>query len=255
MRTDRGWRRFYATGWLVSAGVSIGVFRMWKLHLLEVEQRAEEAERTREEAARRRAAEERVRIARELHDSLTHTISVITVQAGVAVHLAQKRGEEVPPALLAIQEASVEASSELRATLGMLRAHDDLRVGLERLPALVDRTRAAGVPTTLTVTGQPHAIPHAIDRAVYRIVQEALTNVGRHAGQASALVTLEYGSGAVAVQVDDDGVGPADGYDARGFGLTGMRERVVELGGTVRAEPRSGGGFTVRAELPVQTAP
>ena len=96
-------------------------FRMWQLHVREVEQRAEEAERTRDEAARRRAMEERLRIARELHDSLTHSISVIQVQAGVAVHLARKRGEEVPPALLAIQEASADAARELRATLSVLR--------------------------------------------------------------------------------------------------------------------------------------
>lgn len=255
MRTDKGWHRFSVTGWLVYTGVGIGMFRMWQLHLREAEQRAEEAERTREEVARRRAAEERLRIARELHDSLTHTISVITVQAGVAVHLAHKRGEEVPPALLAIQEASAEASSELRATLGMLRADDDQRLGIDRLPALIDRARSAGVPTTLSITGQPRAVPLAIGRAAYRIVQEALNNVGRHAGDASALVTLEYGSNVLTVQVEDDGDGPADDYDARGFGLTGMRERVVELGGAIRAAPRSSGGFTVRAELPLQTTP
>src|SRR6202021_3865149 len=109
MRTERGWRRVYATGWVVSAGITLVAFRMWQLHLHEVEQRAEEAERTRDEVARRRAMEERLRIARELHDSLTHSISVIQVQSGVAAHLARKRGEEVPSALLAIQEASTDA--------------------------------------------------------------------------------------------------------------------------------------------------
>ncbi len=255
MRTDKGWRRFYATGWLVSGLVSAGMARMWQLHLKEVEQRAEEAERTRDEVGRRRAIEERLRIARELHDSLTHSISVITVQAGVAVHLAHKRGEEAPPALLAIQEASAEASRELRATLGTLRADVDVDMGLERLPALVDRTRAAGVPTTLSITGDPCAVPPAIEKAVFRIVQEALNNVGRHAGDATATVTLQYGASALAVQVDDDGAGPAPGRDSPGLGLIGMRERVAEFGGTVRAEPRSGGGFTVRAELPLHAVP
>src|ERR1700756_5396760 len=124
MRTDRDRRGFYAAGWLISAGVMVVTFRMWQLHVREVEQRAEVAERTREEAAQRRAMEERLRIARDLHDSLTHSISVIQVQAGVAVHLANKRGEDVPPALLAIQEAGTDAARELRATLQVLRTED-----------------------------------------------------------------------------------------------------------------------------------
>jgi len=109
MCTNRGRQRFFAAGWGISAGVMIVASRLWLLHLREVEQRADEAERTRDEAAQRRAMEERLRIARELHDSLTHSISVICVQAGVAVHLARKRGEDVPPALLAIQEAGADA--------------------------------------------------------------------------------------------------------------------------------------------------
>src|SRR4029079_1613076 len=125
MRTNRGRQRFFAAGWGISAGVMIVASRLWLLHLREVEQRADEAERTRDEVALRRAVEERLRIARELHDSLTHSISVIQVQAGVAVHLARKRGEEVPPALLAIEEAGTDAARELRATLGVLRAAED----------------------------------------------------------------------------------------------------------------------------------
>src|SRR5580700_7564539 len=108
MRTERG-SRFHAAGWVISAGVMAVTFRMWQLHVREVEERAEEAERTKDEAARREAMEERLRIARELHDSLTHSISVIQVQAGVAVHLARKRGEEEPPALMAIEEAGADA--------------------------------------------------------------------------------------------------------------------------------------------------
>src|SRR5258707_2583177 len=124
MRTDRGWRRFYAVGWLVSVGITLVAARMWQLHLREVEQRADEAERTRDEAARRRAVEERLRIARELHDSLTHSISVIQVQAGVAEHLARKAVEEGPPALLAIPVAGADAAREVRATLGGARTQD-----------------------------------------------------------------------------------------------------------------------------------
>src|SRR5215468_11187687 len=149
MRTDKGWRRFYATGWLVSVAASVGGFVMWQLHLREVEQRADEAERTRDEVARRKAMEERLRIARELHDSLTHSISVICVQAGVAAHLARKRGEEVPPALLAIQEAGADAARELRTTLSALRSEDDAgSSGLSQLASLVARAEGAGLPVT-----------------------------------------------------------------------------------------------------------
>src|ERR1700743_2951806 len=154
MRTERGRQRFLAAGWLISAGVMGVTFRMWQLHLHEVEQRAEEAERTRDEMARRRAVEERLRIARELHDSLTHSISVIQVQAGVAEHLARKRGDEVPPALQAIQEAGADAARELRATLSVLRRTEDADgSGLGHLENLVARARSAGLPVTVTVTG------------------------------------------------------------------------------------------------------
>src|SRR5215469_1986375 len=178
MFTDRGQRRFYAAGWIISAGVMAVTAYMWQLHLREVEQRAEEAVRTKDEAARRRAMEERLRIARDLHDSLTHSISVIQVQAGVAVHLARKRGEDVPPALLAIQEASTDAVRELRATLDVLRSQDDTDgSGLSQLDGLAARARAAGLPVTVTVTGAERPLSPEVDQAAYRIVQEALTNV------------------------------------------------------------------------------
>lgn len=253
MRTDRGWRRLYATGWLVSAGITLVAFRMWHLHLREVEERAEEAERTREEAAARRAVEERLRIARELHDTLTHSISVVQVQAGVAVHLARKRGEEIPAALAAIQEASADAARELRATLGVLRADGETdESGLDRLPHLLARTRSAGLSASLTVTGTERPLPSGVDRAAYRIVQEALTNVTRHAGGASAAVQLCYGQDVLTIQVDDDGNGTPRQPAVPGLGLIGMRERVSSLGGSLRAGPREGGGFQVWAELPAR---
>src|SRR6202034_755609 len=212
MRTDRGRQRFYAAGWLISAGVIVVTFRMWQLHVREVEQRADEAERTRDEGGRRNAMEEVLRIARELHDSLTHSISVIQVQAGVAVRLARKRGEDVPPALAAIQEAGADAVRELRTTLGVLRNEEDGDgSGLSQLDSLVARARAAGLPVTVTVTGAQRPLPPEVDQAAYRIVQEALTNVSRHAGRAggghqvSASVHLRYGSDALEIQVDDDG--------------------------------------------------
>jgi signal transduction histidine kinase len=252
MRTDRGRQRFYAAGWLISAGVMVVTARMWQLHVREVEQRADEAERTRDEAAHRRAMEERLRIARELHDSLTHSISVIQVQAGVAVHLARKRGEEVPPALLAIQEAGTDAGRELRATLGVLRSEEE-GSGLCQLDGLVERARAAGLPVTVIVTGAERPLPPEVDQAAYRIVQEALTNVSRHAGHACASVQLHYTPQTLSIQVDDDGKGTVTGTrpSGPGLGLIGMRERVSALGGQLQAGPRDG-GFRVRAELPAR---
>jgi signal transduction histidine kinase len=249
---------FFAAGWVVSAGVTIVTFRIWQLHLREVEQRAAEAERTKDDAARRRAMEERLRIARDLHDSLTHSISVVCVQAGVAVHLARKRGEEVPPSLLAIQEAGADASRELRTTLSVLRSEDDGDCsGLGQLPHLVERARAAGLPVTVTVTGAERALPPDVDGAAYRIVQEALTNVSRHAGRASASVHLHYTPDALSVRVDDDGPGAGTGPwpAGPGLGLIGMRERVTALGGRLSAGPRDDGGFQVHADLPARARP
>jgi signal transduction histidine kinase len=230
-------------------------FRMWQLHVREVEERAERAVRAKDEAAKRTAMEERLRIARELHDSLTHSISVIQVQAGVAVHLANKRGEDVPPALLAIQEAGADAARELRATLQVLRSEDVDGSGLCQLDSLVARSQAAGLPVTVTVTGARREIPSDVDQAAYRIVQEALTNVSRHAGHARATVRLHYTPGALTVQVDDDGNGAGSGAPGPGLGLVGMRERVSVLGGRLHAGPRDGGGFLVRAELPLPALP
>ena len=227
-------------------------FAMWRRHLRQAEQRAEEAERTSDEAARRRAMEERLRIARELHDSLTHSISVIQVQAGVAEHLARKRGEDVPPALQAIREAGADAARELRATLSVLRSPADGDSDLSQLDGLLARARAAGLPVTVTITGTERSLPPDVNQAAYRIVQEALTNVSRHAGLARAAVSLEYLPAALAVQVDDDGTGDGARPGGPGLGLLGMRERVSALGGCLQAGPRPGGGFRVRAELPAQ---
>jgi signal transduction histidine kinase len=250
MRTDHG-SRLHTAGWVISAGVMVVTFGMWQLHVREAERRAEEAERTRDEAAQRKAMEERLRIARELHDSLTHSISVIQVQAGVAEHLARKRGEEVPPALQAIREAGADAARELRATLSVLRSTEDGDgSGLCQLDSLVTRARAAGLPVTVTITGTERPLPSDVDRAAYRIVQEALTNVSRHAGPAQASVSLRYTPEALTVQVDNDGTGGGTRSAGPGLGLIGMRERVSALGGLLHAGPQDGGGFRVRAELP-----
>ncbi|MDK0524191.1 histidine kinase [Streptomyces sp. ML-6] len=220
--------------------------------LRQAEQRAEEAERTREETARRRADEERLHIARELHDSLTHQISIIKVQSEVAVHVARRRGEKVPEALLAIQEAGREASRELRATLEALRDDDTAPPrGLADVPELVERAGRAGLEATLTIEGQQHDVPAAVGRTVYRIVQESLTNVVRHSAATTASVRIDYRPDALALRVDDDGKATPGTAPVPGVGLLGMRERVTALGGLLRAEPRGEGGFTVQAELPV----
>ncbi|MCX5309170.1 histidine kinase [Streptomyces sp. NBC_00160] len=234
--------------WLIAAGAAGEALR-------QAEQRADEAERTREETARRRADEERLHIARELHDSLTHQISVIKVQSEVAVHVALKRGEQVPEALLAIREAGREASRELRATLEALRDDDTTPPhGLDHLPELVERAGGTGLQATLTIEGQRHDVPAAVGRTVYRIVQESLTNIARHADATTASVRIDYRPDAVALQVDDDGKAVPGAAPVPGIGLLGMRERVTALGGRLRAAPRSEGGFTVRAELPVERA-
>lgn len=235
--------------WLIAAGAAGEALR-------QAERRADEAERTREETARRRADEERLHIARELHDSLTHQISVIKVQAEVAVHLAGKRGEQVPEALLVIREAGREAARELRATLEALRDDDkNPPRGLADVPELVRRARSTGLDARLTVGGHRSDVPAAVDRTAYRIVQESLTNVARHAAANTASVLIDHRPDVLVVRVDDDGGARPDSAPVPGVGLLGMRERVTALGGRLRAEPRGEGGFTVQAELPLERAP
>ncbi|CAM3109422.1 sensor histidine kinase [Stackebrandtia soli] len=230
--------------WLVAAGAAGEALR-------QAERRADEAERTREETARRRADEERLHIARELHDSLTHQISVIKVQAEAAVHVAHKRGEHVPEALLAIREASREATRELRATLEALRDDDKSPPrGLDDVPELVKRANTSGLDARLSVQGTRREISAAVGRTAYRIVQESLTNINRHAAGAAASVLIDYRPDALTIRVDDDGVATSDTNPVPGVGLLGMRERVTALGGSLHARRRDGGGFTVHAELP-----
>ncbi len=231
--------------WLIAAGAAGEALR-------QAERRADEAERTREEVARRRADEERLHIARELHDSLTHQISVIKVQSEAAVHVARRRGEEVPPALLAIREAGREAARDLRATLAALRDDEAPRPGLAHVSDLVDKAAAAGITTTLTIEGDHADVPAAVSRTVYRIVQESLTNIARHAGAATATVRIDRRPDAILVDVEDDGTATTDAAPTPGVGLLGMRERVTALGGHLRAAPLAAGGFAVHAELPLE---
>ncbi|WP_410655745.1 sensor histidine kinase [Amycolatopsis sp. lyj-112] len=232
--------------WLIAAGAAGEALR-------QTGRRAVEAERTREETALRRAGEERLHIARELHDSLTHQISVIKVQAEAAVHVATKQGEPVPQALLAIREAGREATRELRATLEALRDDDkNPPLGLAHLPDLVQRARTTGLDAKLTIEGRQPALPATVDRTAYRIVQESLTNIARHAAATTASVRIEHRPELLTIRIDDDGQATPGNPPVPGVGLLGMRERITALGGHLRAEPRIEGGFSVQAELPVE---
>lgn len=219
-------------------------------------ERAAEAARTLAEEARRRAGEQRMDIARELHDVLAHHISMINVQAGVALHLLDERPEQARTALAAIKQASRESLGELRSVLELLRNGDEAAPrspapGLAALDGLVARATAAGLPVRVEVAGEPRPLPAAVELAAYRIVQEALTNVVRHGGPASATVRLSYGPAELGVRVDDDGAGAGTPSAGSSSGLVGMAERAAALGGEVEAGPRPGGGFRVHARLPL----
>jgi signal transduction histidine kinase len=208
------------------------------------------------EELRRRGDEERLRVARELHDVVSHSIAMINFRAGVALHVIDRRPGEAKAALEAIRQGSAGALQELRAALGVLRQPGPAAadrapvVGLGQLPELVAGVAGAGRPVELRVEGDPVELPPAVDLAAYRVVQEALTNVVKHAGPAAASVRVAYRPAEVEVEVADDGAGPADGADGAGSGIAGMRERVAAAGGTLEAGPRPGGGFAVRARLP-----
>ena len=219
-------------------------------------ERTAEFRRTQAEEARRRAGEQRMAIARELHDVLAHHISLISVQAGVALHLLDEQPEQARIALTAIRQASRESLGELRSVLELLRRGEEgapraPAPALEALDALVARTAAAGLPVTVEVTGTARPLPAGVGLAAYRIVQEALTNVTRHAGRpVAATVRLGYAPDQLTVEVTDDGPGAED-TSGTGSGLLGMAERAAALGGHLDAGPRPGGGFRVAARLPV----
>ncbi|MFJ2767040.1 sensor histidine kinase [Streptomyces sp. NPDC087300] len=228
-----------------------------------VKERAERAQ-----AARRRADEERLRMARELHDVLAHSISVINVQAGVGLALLDSDPEQARTALTTIKAASKEALGEVRQVLDTLRAPGAAprapAPGLDRLPELVEQARSTGLTVDVTTEGARAKLPPGLDLAAFRIVQEALTNVVRHSVSRHARVLVRYGvpagsghgaAAALTLRIDDDG--PATGTDAGGSGngLAGMRERAAALDGTIEAGPRPDGGFRVTAVLPVTAAP
>ncbi|MFJ3986237.1 sensor histidine kinase [Streptomyces fungicidicus] len=226
-----------------------------------IRERAERAERTREEEARRRVAEERLRIARDLHDVVAHHIALVNVQAGVAAHVMDRRPDQAKEALAHVREASRSALGELRATVGLLRQSGDPEAptepapGLDRLDELAGTFRSAGLPVEVARGDEGTGLPAAVELAAYRIVQEALTNVRKHAGaDARAEVSVVRVGPRIEITVLDDGAGQdQDHAPGGGHGLLGMRERVTALGGTLTTGPRYGGGFRVHAILPVTT--
>ncbi|MFB7657833.1 MULTISPECIES: sensor histidine kinase [unclassified Streptomyces] len=252
---------FAWTGIGASAGDAV---RSRRAFVQAIRERAEKAERTREEEARRRVAEERLRIARDLHDVVAHHIALVNVQAGVASHVMDKRPDQAKEALAHVREASRSALDELRATVGLLRQSGDPEAptepapGLDRLDELVDTFHHAGLPVEVARADQGTELPAAVDLAAYRIIQEALTNVRKHAGQrAKAEVSVVRVGPNIEVTVLDDGTGDGGGDgtapDSGGHGLLGMRERVTAVRGTLTTGPRYGGGFRVHAILPVRS--
>jgi signal transduction histidine kinase len=257
--------------WMLVLVSAAEIVRVRGAYGREVRLRAREAEHTREEEARRRQGEERLRIARELHDVLAHNISLMNVQASTALHLLDEQPQRARPALAAIKQASSEALGELRSVLDALRQVDEApprspAPSLARLEDLTSQARAGGLAVETLVEGSARPLPAPVELAAFRICQEAVTNVVRHAGPATARIHLTYGDGELVVQVEDDGRGAAarrsgDERATRGVsagsggnGLAGMRERTAALGGSLEAGPRPGGGFRVRARLPLEGA-
>jgi signal transduction histidine kinase len=204
---------------------------------------------------------ERLRIARELHDVVAYSFATISLQAGVGAHVADTRPDKAAEALRIIKEISGDASRELRAILGILRRADagdgdPLGHGLVEIESLAARTTDAGLTTSVTVSGRARSLPPALDRAAYRIVQEALTNALRHAGPATASISLAYEPDRLLLDIVDDGQGSSANSDdpmpGFGHGIAGMRERALAVGGDLEAAPQPAGGFRVRATLPLE---
>jgi signal transduction histidine kinase len=219
--------------------------------------RAAIAEREREERARAAVAEERTRIARELHDVVAHSISVMVVQAGAERKALGDEREETRKVLETIESTGRETLTEMRRLLGMLRRSDDElelapQPSMDHVGRLVDQVREAGLPVTLEVEGDPVPLAPGVDLSAYRIVQEALTNALKHAGPASARVTVRYGRDDLDLEIVDDGAGGSNGNGNGGHGLIGMRERVHLFGGNLDAGARREGGYAVRARLPIE---
>jgi signal transduction histidine kinase len=245
----------FAASWLLGDNI-----RTRRAYLRELEDRADRLEREREESIRRAAADEQARIARELHDIITHNVSVMTVQAAAAGDVFETHPGRVREALDSIESTGREALTELRRLLGRVRPDDAgtnfaPQPGLARLDALLEQVRAAGLQVDLMVEGTPHELPIGLDLSAYRIVQEALTNILKHAQASKATVRIRYEPNAIELEVVDDGRGPAADDAQRGQGIIGMRERAALVGGALRVGRAPGGGFAVDARIPLPEPP
>lgn len=267
-----GWVFFRIAASVMAAALGESV-RSRRVIAAEALERARQAERTREEEARSRVDAERLRIAREVHDTVAHAIAIINVQAGVTAYLLDKRPERARDALVTIEQTSAQTLHEMRAVLGVLRDSDSGRVphpGLEQVSELTAMAREAGLDVKLDAPSPTAPLPSAVDHTIYRILQESFTNVIRHAGPTRVTVALDYGPDVLEVRVTDEGARNVSGDDAvdprpaahpvnassagTGRGIIGMRERCELLGGELTARPRACGGFEVKARLPLTPA-
>ncbi|MFC7549266.1 histidine kinase [Plantactinospora sp. GCM10030261] len=274
-RAAVGWVFFRIGASVMSAALGESV-RSRRVIAAEAQERAERAERTREEEARARVDAERLRIAREVHDTVAHAIAIINVQSGVTAHVLDKRPERAREALRTIEQTSARALREMRAILGVLRDDDDGRTphpGLEQIDELTAKARAAGLDVTLDATSPETPLPSAVGSAAYRILQESITNVIRHVGPTRVTVLLTPGVDVLEIRVTDDGRAGTTNSPNRpsgngtvldrpsgngtahpsgaGRGIVGMRERCHLLGGDLDAKPTPAGGFEVTARLPL----
>ncbi len=250
-----GWVFFRVAASVMAAALGESV-RSRRVVAAEAVERALRAERTREDEARTRVDAERLRIAREVHDTVAHAIAIINVQAGVTAYMLDQRPDRAREALVTIEQTSAQALHEMRAVLGVLRDSDNGRVphpGVGQVHELAVIARDAGLDIKVELDDDAPPLPSAVDTTAYRIVQESLTNVIRHVGPTRVTVALDYGTDVLEVRVADDG-GRFDAVDAvqePGRGIVGMRERCELLGGDLAAGPRQGGGFEVTARLPL----
>ena len=229
-----------------------------RIYVERLEERTQELEQAREELARSAVAEERLRIARELHDVLAHSLGMIAVQSGVGAHVIESRPKEAERSLRSIEQASKSARAEVRRMLGLLRSTDDPAAttpspGLAELASLVDEVSRTGLNVALQMDDWERSIPEGVQLTIYRIVQEALTNVVKHAGATTARVNVTFSPDVVRLQVVDDGTAKSNGA-LPGHGVVGMRERAAMHGGSLQAEALPERGFKVSATIPIEAS-